>query len=76
MPKYELTDAVNLFSQYTAMINKLWAVYAAAAFAAAGYGLSTTSLDRVLAIIILVGFWFLPSVTCGSCERQWEFNTK
>jgi hypothetical protein len=54
---YKLTDAVNLFSQYTAMINNFWAFYAAATFAAAGYGLSLTPLPAPVAGAILSGFW-------------------
>src|SRR3954462_9950508 len=69
IPQYGLSEAVGLFSQYTAMINNLWAVYAAAAFAAAGYGLSLKSLDRVLSVVITVGFCFFA---IGHLRLLWK----
>ena len=61
--KYELKDAVGLFSQQTSTINSLWTVYVGATFAAAGFGGAYLSniLDIISVIItsmaLTVGFW-------------------
>ena len=55
--KFGLSDAVNLFTHQVATINTLWAVYVAATFAAAGYGLSVDQgLDYRLAGTVAAGF--------------------
>jgi hypothetical protein len=56
MSKYELSDAVSLFSQFTAIINNLWTVYVAATFTAAGFGISS-SLHVSVSIAVTIGFW-------------------
>ena len=45
MSKFELSHAVALFSQQTVVINNLWQVYVVATFAAAGFGISVSSLS-------------------------------
>jgi len=42
MAKYELSDAVTLFTAEATTINSLWTVYVVATFAAAGYGISAS----------------------------------
>jgi hypothetical protein len=56
MDKFELKDAVTLFTQQTTIINSLWTVYVAATFAAAGYGLSVSPLSPVVAAAVTAGF--------------------
>jgi hypothetical protein len=56
MSEFKLPNAVTLFSQEKTTITSLWTVYAAATFAAAGYGLSTPSLNAFSASAITVGF--------------------
>jgi hypothetical protein len=55
--KFGLSDAVTLFTHQVATINTLWAVYVAATFAAAGYGLSVAQgLAYRLAATVASGF--------------------
>jgi hypothetical protein len=56
MSKFELSNAVTLFTQQTTTINSLWTVYVAATFAAAGYGFSASSLTVVQAGAVTLGF--------------------
>src|SRR5688500_20189950 len=55
--KFELKDAVNLFSQQTSIINSLWPVYVGATFAAAGFGGTYLSniVDTISVIITSIG---------------------
>jgi hypothetical protein len=57
--KYELPDAVSLFSKYTSITNDLWTVYVIATFAAAGFGMSGKNDEFNLAgtIAVTLGFW-------------------
>lgn len=57
MRKYELPDAVGLFSQHTSIINGLWTVYVAATFTAAGFGASGRDISVTASLAITVGFW-------------------
>ncbi|GLR85360.1 hypothetical protein [Bradyrhizobium iriomotense] len=54
--KFELNHAVGLFTQQTTTINGLWTVYAAATFAAAGYGFAASPLSPRIAAAVTVGF--------------------
>lgn len=56
LDKFELNHAVTLFTQQTTTINNLWTVYAAATFAAAGYGISTSALSPIVALAVTLGF--------------------
>ncbi len=57
MSRYELSDAVGLFSEYTSIINNLWTVYVVATFAAAGFGISAAGMHTAVAMAVTVGFW-------------------
>ena len=61
MPKYDLSDAVALFSRNTANITALWTVYAITTFVAAGFNVSTlanVSIGRYsVMLIVTAGFW-------------------
>jgi hypothetical protein len=56
MSKFELSDAVTLFSQETATINSLWTVYVVATFAATAYGYSAPTFSAVQAGAVTFGF--------------------
>jgi hypothetical protein len=56
MAKFELSDAVKLFTDGASAINNLWAVYVVATFAAAGYGVAASKPNIVQAIVVALGF--------------------
>ena len=57
MSKFELSNAVTLFTQNNTNINSLWTVYVAATFALAGYGFSGPNIEIPTAIVVTAGFW-------------------
>ena len=54
---YGLADATGLFSQQTSTMNGLWAVYVAATFAIAGFGISSQKMNWHVALAVTIGFW-------------------
>lgn len=56
MEKFEIQHAVTLFTTQTTNIISLWTVYVVAAWAAAGYGLSASPLNSIIAGVITIGF--------------------
>jgi hypothetical protein len=57
MSKFDLPNAVTLFTQNVTSINSLWTVYVFATFALAGYGLSAPTIEIEIAIVVTAGFW-------------------
>jgi hypothetical protein len=57
MSKFDLPNAVTLFTQNVTSINSLWTVYVFATFALAGYGLSAPTIEIETAIVVTAGFW-------------------
>ena len=56
MAKYELSDAVTLFTAEATTIGNLWTVYVVATFAAAGYGISASPSSVIQAGAVSLGF--------------------
>ena len=57
MGKFDVGQAVQLFSENTSHINSLWGVYVVATFAAAGFGASSQGITIGAAILVTIGFW-------------------
>jgi hypothetical protein len=53
---YGIADATALFSQQTSIMNGLWAVYVAATFAIAGFGISVAGMLPSTALAVTLGF--------------------
>jgi hypothetical protein len=56
MSKFDLSDAVNLFAQEAGAIGSLWAVFAAATFAAVGFALSGHPPSTIARTAVTLGF--------------------
>ncbi|WP_155904975.1 hypothetical protein [Methylopila sp. M107] len=56
MTEFNLSNAVTLFCPQSSSINSLWAVYVAATFATASYGLSQQDLHAGVVLAISLGF--------------------
>jgi hypothetical protein len=55
--KFELSEAVTLFSEQSCHITSLWTVYAVGTFAVAGYGASEHHPGLAVLTVITAGFW-------------------
>jgi hypothetical protein len=56
MAKFELSDAVTLFTDEASAINHVWTIYGLIAAAAAGYGISGAPLRPAAAIAVTLAF--------------------
>ena len=57
MTQFDISHAVQLFSDNTDTINNLWGIYVVATFAAAGFGASSKHISIGTAIVVTIGFW-------------------
>jgi hypothetical protein len=61
MLKFDLADAVELFSEQSTNITSLWTVYVVATFAAAGYSIAikdnTIVPEPIVIAAVTLGFW-------------------